>query len=308
MAVITETVNPGDVISSALMRKIIELLNAHETALGGGGGGVTVPNLFGRTLAEARVSLQLQQLALGVVVDASGTPVDPNAAGSGTRVVIGQVPSPGQSTFTNGSVDLLLAATGGSSPAQPLQLNALVPSTQRVGLEMQIQGTGFAPVLAQNQVTFDGIAAPVTAGSTTQLFVTVPVGIPSAPTTQNGAPRSNVPVRVRRLTDNAEQQLSCTVQGPLTNALAITSITPNPVAGLVQITINGTGFSTTASNFRVVFESVEVTPTTATATALTVTIPSNIPGLNPPGRTVLVRVRRMNDATLSAAVSLEIEL
>ena len=142
MAAIVDTVRPGDVISSDLMARIIALLNAHDAALGGGGGGIAVPNLFGRTLTEARLMLQLQQLALGTVVDIFGVIVNPNAAASGSLVVLNQVPIAGAGTIVGATVGLVVSSTSGSAPS-PLTpvINQIVQASARAGETIEIRGS-----------------------------------------------------------------------------------------------------------------------------------------------------------------------
>jgi len=314
MATIVDDVRPGDIISSDLMRRIVKMLNEHEVKLGGSPGGIVVPNLFGKTVAQAKVILPLQQLTLGVLVDTDGTSVDPNAAGADARLVLGQVPAAGQGTFLGGSVDLLVAGTGsgsGGGSVVALAFNNIDPATGPVNSQVELQGSGFGSGLAANTVTFDGVASPVLAGSTTtRLLVNVPPGIPGAPTAPAQPSKPNVVVQVRRISDGATLSRTMTVSAPLANPLAITSFVPGSATGLIEITIKGTGFSTTKADFEVQFDTAKATPNSSTATQLKVTIPSGIPGLNTAGdsKTVKVQVKRLTDNALSGKTDYFIEL
>lgn len=313
MATLVDDIRPGDIISSDLMRRIVQMLNDHELKLGGTPSGVVVPSLFGKTVAQAKTILPLQKLTLGVLVDTAGASVDPNAAGADTRLILGQVPSAGQGTFLGGSVDLLVAGTGsGTGPVvTPLAFTNIDQPTAPVNGQIELQGSGFGAGVADNSVTFDGIVSPVLPGSTTtRLLVNVPPGIPGAPTAPGQPSKPNVVVQVRRVADNATQSRTMTVAAPLANPLTITSFEPASATGLIEIKINGTGFSTTKTDFEVQFDTVNATPNTATATQLKVTIPANIPGLSQAGdsKTVKVQVKRLTDSALSGKKNYLIEL
>ncbi|NTW33649.1 MAG: hypothetical protein HGB12_13690, partial [Bacteroidetes bacterium] len=64
----------------------------------------------------------------------------------------------------------------------------------------------------------------------------------------------------------------------IVNTLTITSITPKTASIGSSITVNGTGFSTTAANNTVFIGGVKSVVTNATATDLTVTVPSSVAG------------------------------
>lgn len=311
MAVITDRVNPGDVISSALMRKIIDLVNAHETALGGGGpGGNVVPNLFGQTLTSAQVALQLQNLVLGTVVNTGGAIVSPAAPSSAQLIVLNQVPVAGSTLGAGRSVDIVVAGSSGGPPPPPPPpvILQIVPTSVRANDTLEIQGTNLSGT--QATVTFGGIAGSVLGTSNqTRLFVTVPIGIPGAPTAPGNPPANNMPVRV---TNPANQVVttSVTILAPLASPLTIASFAPT--IGVVGQPLNvvGIGFSATASQNRVSFGGIVATPTAATATQLTVTVPAGIPGLVAPGdlTTVNVTATRTTDNVTSGARPLLVTL
>lgn len=77
--------------------------------------------------------------------------------------------------------------------------------------------------------------------------------------------------------DNTENRLYCAQQVATGEGATITSFSPTSGAIGSTITINGTGFSATATNNSVFFNGVLGTVTASTSTQLTVTVPSNIP-------------------------------
>lgn len=313
MAALADTVRPGDVISAELMTRIIAMLNAHEAALGGGGtvGGVVVPNLFGRTLAEARVSLELQQLILGTVVDVFGTIVNTAGPSSGSLMVLNQVPAGGDRTVTGGAVNLVVSASSVSAPPPapvvPV-LNLTVPNIVRAGETVDFRGSGFAGT--SSTVTFGGIAGTVLGTSNqTRLFVTVPAGIPGAPSLPGDPDAAGIAVRIAN-PDGAFVTGTITIRAPLANPIAISSITPDPATVGSPITIVGTGFTTTPGQHIVRFGAITATPTASSATQLTVTVPNGIPGLITPGdsTTVNVSVQRTTDNAISGNRPLSVDL
>ena len=78
-------------------------------------------------------------------------------------------------------------------PNAPVGISAFAPSKGAVGTIVTIFGRGFDPAPGQNQVTFNGTPATVTAASPVQVTVTVPGGATSGPlvvTTPSGTAAS----------------------------------------------------------------------------------------------------------------------
>jgi hypothetical protein len=67
-----------------------------------------------------------------------------------------------------------------SEPKNRLQISSVSPAGLTGGAEATISGTGFSATLGENSVTIDGVAATVTAATTTSLTVIVPA-FPCAP-------------------------------------------------------------------------------------------------------------------------------
>jgi IPT/TIG domain len=210
-----------------------------------------------------------------------------------------------------GAVNLVVAgSSGGTAPPPPANpvVTLLVPTSVRAGGSLEIRGSGFAGT--SSTVTMGGINAVVLGTSNaTRLFVTVPSGIPGAPTLPGGAPATDIVVRVANPGGQAST-MAVTVLPPLTNPLTISSITPNPVSVGQAVTIAGTGFSATPGQQSVSFGGVPATPSAATSTQLTVTVPTGIPGLVAPGdsTTVNVTVTRSTDNVTSGALPLSVDL
>lgn len=311
MPTIPEVVRPGDIISSDLLNRMISLINDHDARLGGTVGGKAVPDLFGRTFAEASVMLQLQELALGSVVDTFGTIINTSAGGAGSRIVLNQVPAAGARTMTGAAVHLVVAAQPGSSPPAPTppQVNAVVPNRQHALGDIEIRGSGF---ISGATVTFDGILGTVLPTSTQgRLIVRVPQGIPGAPTAPGAPDRTGVPIVVTN-PNGASTTATTTfaIAPPPTNPVTITDIDPDPATVNQSVTIKGTGFSTTPNQNEVQFGTRQGTVTAATAAELTVTVPTGIPGLVMSGdsTTVNVTVRRTTDNVISASWPLHVDL
>lgn len=309
MVTIVDNIRPGDVISSDLMTRIIAILNAHDALLGGGSEGLVVPNLFGRSITDARVMLQLQQLTLGTVVDVFGTIVNSQAVASASLIVLNQVPVAGAGTILGAAVSLVVSAqSGGGVPTPvPIQINQIVQASARAGETIEIRGSGFAGVTSA--VTFGGISGSVLGTSNlTRLFVLVPQGIPGAPTTPTAPSLAGVAVRITN-PGGAFATGSITIAPPLASPLTISAITAAVVSD--PVTITGTGFSTAVSQNVVNFGGVNAgVPSAASTTQLTVTVPTGIPGLVSAGdsTTVNVHVTRSTDGAVSNDFPLLVDL
>ncbi|WP_020608208.1 DNRLRE domain-containing protein [Actinokineospora enzanensis] len=138
---------------------------------------------------------------------------------------------------------------------------ALVPARGPVGGTVEIGGTGFAGTPAGNAVTFDGVAAQVTAASANRLTVVVPAG------TGPGA------VKVVAGGKTATSRVP----------FVVTQGTPAPTFGSVStdradpgdtVTITGTGFDTDPTHNVVLFHQTVARVLRAGPTSLTVEVPA----------------------------------
>jgi YD repeat-containing protein len=134
------------------------------------------------------------------------------------------------------------------------------PSSGPVGTTVTISGTGFTSTLGQNTVTFNGLAAVLTAASFTQLIAQVPSGATTGPisvTTPTGSATSGTPFTIAT-----------------SSALTITGFSPNVGTLGTSVTIYGTGFSNTLGQNTVMFNGVAAVLTAASFTELIAQVPS----------------------------------
>jgi hypothetical protein len=142
------------------------------------------------------------------------------------------------------------------TPAE-LTITSITPDSGSEGTIVQIKGTGFSATASENQVNLNGKACPVANASATQLTITIPAA----------AGTGKIVVKVAGKT---AESTTFTFEA----SLAITSITPTTGAKETEVVLKGTGFSTTASNNTVTINDKACTVTNATATQLTIVIPS----------------------------------
>lgn len=306
MASLPSQVQPGDLISSDLMNEMLDELASLKSAIdqfGAPTGTVPVPNLFGLTLSEARaiITQPARQVTLGTVIDITGVTVDPLAQTNRLRVVLTQSPTAGARVQPGYAINLVVSASpdGSSGPvAKPPTITELqtpdgtTTTTFAVGDGMVIVGTNFDPTPPNNAVSFNGISVtpkPNANDPTRRLIIVVPTGIPNAPSEPGQTSLEGVNIVVT--TPVASASTTCTVAAPsATPPPQITGITPAfaPLSG--SVTVNGTGFSTTASENTVHFGDAAGTVTNANATSLTVDVPAALSGLNNQGDNQLVDV------------------
>ena len=149
----------------------------------------------------------------------------------------------------------------GSSTPNPPNITNMSPTSGPIGTAVDLTGTDLPT--SGFTVEFNGITANVISSSSNQIKVTVPTGATSGQV---------------RLIYNGSSYLAGTFTvtgGGGGNNVNITSVAPN--AGVVgnEISINGSGFSTTTTSNAVTFSGgVNATVTSATATRLRVRVPS----------------------------------
>ncbi|WP_164018268.1 IPT/TIG domain-containing protein [Pyxidicoccus trucidator] len=310
-------IKPGDLITSDLINTLVrEMKN-----LVAGVGNNPVPNLFGRTISDVKNTLAQggNKLKIAGALDAAGVSVDIGRAENAGRLVVGQIPPPDARVADNTNVFLLIAAVAGSGPQQsePPVITGFSPLTAPVGTPVQIIGKEFDPVQSRNKVTFDGVTAATPSSDSTRfsLFVTVPTGIPGAPTTTGQ--QKVVSVVVTTATGIATAQLVITPP-PAQPTPSVSSFSPAIGAKLGStLTITGQNFGSVPSNVRVFFDDqplggsppapVGVQPATATGTQLTVVIPANLDGFGVTGdrKTVSIKVSVGPMTSLGMGVILE---
>lgn len=129
------------------------------------------------------------------------------------------------------------------------------------GTQITLYGSGFSTTPASNTVKFNGTPATVVSATATQLVVTVPVGALS------GA----VSVTVGSTTVSTPQSFAVT---SASGAPTITSFSPTNGLPATVVTITGTNFKTSVTSNKVLFNDTVAELTAATATTLTVKVPT----------------------------------
>jgi gliding motility-associated-like protein len=141
-------------------------------------------------------------------------------------------------------------------------ITSFTPISGPVGTTVTIEGTNFGTTPSDNIVLFGTVQAAVSAATSTQLAVIVPVGA----TTQL------IYVTANGLTANSGT--SFTITAPTSDPPVITSFTPASGPVGTTVTISGSNFSTNISNNIVRFGTVQAAVISATATQLTVIVPA----------------------------------
>ncbi|MBT9546286.1 MAG: IPT/TIG domain-containing protein [Candidatus Sericytochromatia bacterium] len=181
----------------------------------------------------------------------------------------------GTTLVTHKIISLVGGSSGGggggaAAPPPPPPPVALAPGTPVLtslsatadfnGSTLTLTGTDFDATAANNTVKFGNTAATVTAATATSLTVTVPAGLSGA------------------------QPVTVTVNGKTSAASNfeikpdITTLSAANGVGGDTLTITGTGYDAgTAANNKVKFGNTQATVTAATATTLTITVPSDAP-------------------------------
>jgi YD repeat-containing protein len=144
--------------------------------------------------------------------------------------------------------------------AGTLNIFNVFPAKAVVGGTVTISGSGFSSTPTQNTVKFNGVSATVDSAGPSQLVVRVPAGGTSGPVT------------VQVGTASTSSTASFTVLQSLPATLSALAGKPGET-----LTINGSGFPLLDPTLRVRFNGGYLsTPTSVTATSVTVTVPSSI--------------------------------
>ena len=142
--------------------------------------------------------------------------------------------------------------------AATVSIIEFTPDQGAAGSSVTIYGTGFSLTPAQNNVSFNGVAATVSAASATQLIVTVPAGATTGPiavTTPTGSATSTTSFEVLQ-------------------SLAITGFTPAIGTPGTAVQITGTDFDPVAANDQLKFNITTATAGSATSTTIDTTVPT----------------------------------
>jgi YD repeat-containing protein len=117
----------------------------------------------------------------------------------------------------------------------PLAITALQPGSGIAGTTVTISGTGFATMVSDNTVRFNGVNAPVQSASATQIVAQVPAGAASG----------NVSVTTAAGTAVSPMAFHVDSVGPP----SIFSFTPGVAAPGSTVTISGANFDTSSKVF-----------------------------------------------------------
>lgn len=160
--------------------------------------------------------------------------------------------------FSTAVLSLFVFSCGNDdeSPAGPV-INSFAPTSALAGQSVTISGSNFNPTPAGNQVLFNAVAATVTSASSTQLVVTVPA------TATTG-----------KITVIANGKSAVSANDIVILQTSIGDFSPESGVAGTTVTIAGANFSTTPTENIVAFNGAAATVTTASATALTVTVPA----------------------------------
>lgn len=146
------------------------------------------------------------------------------------------------------------------TPAPELTISSISPDTGGEGTEVNITGTGFSTILAENTVTLNTKTCPVLVSTATLLKITIPADAGSG----------NIKVTVGSKT--VESATFTFI--PPAPALEITSIAPTSGPKGTSVVIAGTGFSATAANNTVTINGKACNVTNASTTGVTIVIPA----------------------------------
>ncbi len=164
------------------------------------------------------------------------------------------------------SLMLLLSSCSKDSKTEPTPAHTITSISQSPispGVSFTVTGANFDATAANNTLKLGSIAVAVQSATTTTLTTTLP---------QDFIPGTyELSVTVRGTTAKLSTQVEVTPDAP-----SITSFTPAFALEGATVTITGTNFSTTPSNNSVRFGAIAATVTAASATQLSVTIPSGL--------------------------------
>jgi YD repeat-containing protein len=145
--------------------------------------------------------------------------------------------------------------------ASVVSIIEFTPNSGPVGTTVAIWGTGFSTTPSQNTVTFNGVAATVTAATSTKITTTVPAGATTGP------------IAITTPAGNATSSTSFVVGG--SGLPTITNFTPTIGVAGTAVTITGTNFETTAVNNKSKFNLTYSSITSATSTTIATAVPAN---------------------------------
>jgi N-acetylneuraminic acid mutarotase len=141
---------------------------------------------------------------------------------------------------------------------KPPAITSVSPESGLEGVVVTITGTNFSATPANNIVTFNGVAAEVSAATVTSITTTVP----------NGATTGKIAVTVNGKTATSQNNFVVTFLP------TISSFSPTSEYADGSVTITGANFSAVQSENVVKFNGTTATVTNASTTSITATVPA----------------------------------
>jgi trimeric autotransporter adhesin len=146
-----------------------------------------------------------------------------------------------------------------------LTISEITPNVGTSGTVVTIRGAGFSATPASNTVKFNGVAATVTAATTTQLTVAAP----AIGTT------GTISVTVATVTATS-QEVFTYVTGTTVGGPTITSFSPTSGPSTTQVTIIGTNFELAPGATKVELNGMNMPIVSLTATQIVVNVPADV--------------------------------
>ena len=198
------------------------------------------------------------------------------------------IAAPVPAAATTGSVVVTVSgqASNGATFTVTPKITSLSPTSGAVGTSVTISGTTFGATQGTGTVTFNGTTATPTSWSASSIAVPVPVGATTGPV-------------VVTVSGQASNGVTFTVTFP-PPAISGLSLTSGPVA--TPVNINGSNFGTTQGTSSVTFNGTTATPTSWSATSISVPVP---PGASAGPVIVTVNGQASNGVTFTVTPKID---
>ncbi|HEX7808341.1 MAG TPA: PASTA domain-containing protein, partial [Thermoanaerobaculia bacterium] len=229
-------VQPGDLITADLWNKMLNMIDAVEARLDALDAR-PVPDVVGDSLSGAKQELESARLSLATVIDTDGTALNPDDKASIGRIVITQMPSPGDFARAGQRVSLLVTGIRDKKQTEPDITGATFDGdAAMVGRKLVLNGTNFTGAV---QVSFGRTTLTADQVAVTPTAITI-AKVPEF----DGAPTLGQTKEVSVMVRNEVGRDTHIV--PFTAVLVIA--TPSPVIGNFTLT-NKTSGVLSGSNF-----------------------------------------------------------
>ncbi|HEX7831710.1 MAG TPA: PASTA domain-containing protein, partial [Thermoanaerobaculia bacterium] len=160
-------VQPGDLITADLWNKMLNMIDAVEARLDALDAR-PVPDVVGDSLSGAKQELESARLSLATVIDTDGTALNPDDKASIGRIVITQMPSPGDFARAGQRVSLLVTGIRDKKQTEPDITGVTFDGdAAMVGRKLVLNGTNFTGAVqvsfGRTTLTADQVAITPTA-------------------------------------------------------------------------------------------------------------------------------------------------